>query len=381
MVATSPEHAPMRTNDAQLQAFSKLDSAAHEIYDAVTESPSIPGGQAIRDQMRGISLEDFFSDLGETVDDSSNLYAGIEYLRHVDGEKHLVWLTDLGLRLTGVLVPAEFERDIARTAADGRVVLDVIRAGGVEFESPLAASNRAGSRSGLAPTMGGGSIWPAAASRTLAELTGGRSDANRFPNSSIAADYIDQASRFQYLLGYTSSDDVWNGRFRTVKVTVNRPGVTVLVRGGYYARKDIGPLDRRAVLTHSRVSAAAGDAREIHDLGIRGRASNGGAVDGRTVTIDATLDLSRVTFQTVGGLRHAEIEVQAFVLDKRQQPLGDTRTLVVLDYSEDRLAAARTAGAAIHLIVPAAGVVDPVKLVAYDYVDDLTGSVNLSVGK
>ena len=51
-----------------------------------------------------------------------------------------------------------------------------------------------------------------------------------------------------YLLGYTSSNGKADGNYRTIKVTVKRPGVQVRAREGYLARR----IDERAVVESVR---------------------------------------------------------------------------------------------------------------------------------
>ncbi len=54
---------------------------------------------------------------------------------------------------------------------------------------------------------------------------------------------IENDLRNYYLVGYMPSNDNYDGRFRTIEVKVNRPGVTVAARKGYYAvRNPTGTL-------------------------------------------------------------------------------------------------------------------------------------------
>jgi VWFA-related protein len=43
-----------------------------------------------------------------------------------------------------------------------------------------------------------------------------------------------------YLLGYSPSNDVYDGRFRKIEIKVKRPGITVAARKGYFALRDPG---------------------------------------------------------------------------------------------------------------------------------------------
>ena len=53
-------------------------------------------------------------------------------------------------------------------------------------------------------------------------------------------DRIENDLRNYYLLGYTPSNDTYDGHFRTIDVKVSRPGVTVAARKGYFAVRDPG---------------------------------------------------------------------------------------------------------------------------------------------
>jgi VWFA-related protein len=68
----------------------------------------------------------------------------------------------------------------------------------------------------------------------LAARTGGRAFYNTNNIGRAIARAIDDA-RVTYVLGYTPSNDVWDGRFRTLKVSVRRPNIDVRHRSGYLA--------------------------------------------------------------------------------------------------------------------------------------------------
>jgi len=50
---------------------------------------------------------------------------------------------------------------------------------------------------------------------------------------------IEEDMRFYYLLGYSPSNESYDGRFRTVTVKVRRPGLQVQTRQGYYAIRPV----------------------------------------------------------------------------------------------------------------------------------------------
>ena len=67
----------------------------------------------------------------------------------------------------------------------------------------------------------------------LARRTGGRAYYNPDIETGIRRALDD--SRYGYELAYYPDHDQWNGHWRKIEVKVNRPDVTVLARGGYYA--------------------------------------------------------------------------------------------------------------------------------------------------
>jgi VWFA-related protein len=370
-VFAGDSHAPLRTINV-VTPSAKAEQLLREKYD-LFNAPASDSFSAVARENLGVSLSEFFDDTAQTMQDQANLYAGIEYLKHLDGEKHVIWVTEYGLQRQ-FRDPVEDDRDIGRAAADARVVLDVIRTGGTAFAGGVgAAESRTPTRFNAVAALR--TMLPAQTSRILADLTGGRSDANKFANASISADYIEQASRMQYLLGYYPTNNRLDGRFRNVVVTVNRPDVTVLVRRGYYARREAGPIDRRAILTFSRVTAAAGDAREISDVALKATATS----TAQTVTMNVTVDVSRVQFETTQGRHTANLQVSAFCLNGKQRPVGDLQRGVELNFNDARLAEVKNTGVVVPLTIPVREAPDTIKLVVYDYASDLTGSLNVKV--
>lgn len=363
---------PLRTLNAAVTGSVDAERRLREKYD-LFNAPESDRFSAVERENLGVSLSEFFGDTAQAMQDQANLYAGIEYLKHLDGEKHIIWVTEYGMQRF-FRDPVEDDRDLGRAAADARVVLDVVRSGGTVLAGGIGAaeSRTATPFSGVRALT---TMLPAQSSRILADLTGGRSDANRFANASVAVDYIEQASRVQYLLGYYPTNSRLDGRFRNVVVTVNRPDVTVLVRRGYYARREAGPIDRRAIVTFSRVSAAAGDAREIGDIALKAAASSTAS----TVTLNITVDISRVQFETVKGRQNASLQVSAFCLNGKQRPVGDLQRGVELSFTADRLAELSKTGVVVPFNVPVREAADTIKLVVYDYASDLTGSLNVKV--
>jgi hypothetical protein len=92
----------------------------------------------------------------------------------------------------------------------------------------------------------------------LADRTGGRAFTNRNDIAGSIRSAMDD-SRLTYVLYYTPSHNEWDGKFREIKIKLNRPGLEARYRKGYYAMPDI-PTDlknRQAVLAAAAVSPLA----------------------------------------------------------------------------------------------------------------------------
>lgn len=78
---------------------------------------------------------------------------------------------------------------------------------------------------------------------TLAKDTGGEAffDTNDFGE---AFDQVQQDSSAYYVLGYSSTNAIRDGRFRKIAVRVKTPGLRIEHRAGYYAAKDFTHLTR-----------------------------------------------------------------------------------------------------------------------------------------
>jgi len=78
---------------------------------------------------------------------------------------------------------------------------------------------------------------------TLADDTGGKAffDSNAF--SGVFSQVQKDTSAY-YVLGFTSTNGLKDGRFRHLKVQVNRPDVKLEYRSGYYAGRDFQHLNR-----------------------------------------------------------------------------------------------------------------------------------------
>jgi VWFA-related protein len=181
-----------------------------------------------------MSFDDYIERSVTSEIDVGNIVKGIEYLRYIEGEKHLLYITHSGFGLYS----ADEEDALAARAADARVAIDAIHTSGV-VAAPKATSG------GMSPVPSAGQVFRQTFSvrgmRAVADRTGGQAWA--FQPGEHALTRLDRATRFQYLLGYISSNGDQDGGYREITVRVNRPRVRVLHRRGYFSTLEAAPDD------------------------------------------------------------------------------------------------------------------------------------------
>jgi VWFA-related protein len=322
-----------------------------------------------------VSLEEYASTSVRTLQDLDTLYTGIEYLRYLEGEKHLLFVTAAGV----VLPRLEDDLSLAAMANDARVVLDTIQTGGIPGPAPSYDFKTEYARTADKVVPTSTQLFALGTLKTVSELTGGVSSA--MAPAARALDQINQMTLAGYVLGYYPSNTAWDGKYRKIEIKVNRPGAVVLFRHGYYGRDQLVPLDRKSFLTFNRVAAAAYYDRDLGDIPVRAKASASGA-SGQTsgeALVEVTIDISKVAF-TENGERHvASLDIDVFCGDERENLVGESWEKAALQLKEDTYQRLLKSGFVHTTRVPLTGKARYVKAVVYDYGSDRLGSAVVRV--
>jgi VWFA-related protein len=354
---------------------------AAEAAERIASGFGTPFDQSIVDQAGLIDMpfDEYVEKSFDTNQDLGNLYAGVRYLRYLDGEKHLVFFTREGLFLPRL----ENANSIAALANDARVTIDILHTGGVTGGRPipppsqLSPNGRAAAMQVLnsiaSPSATFQQNFAVSSSRQIATLTGGQMSA--FAPGDRLFRKLDESTRAQYLLGYAPVNTNWNGAYRKIAVRVARPGVTVLYRHGYAAREEITPLDRRTYLTYSRIASAANRAQPFTDLEL---AITGARVvkegEGDVLHVDVHLAPARLKFAQAEGKYVASIEATYFAGDTRGQLAGDVWRTLEFALTEENYQRFQREGVSWTQRVPITSSPKHVKTILYQYASDLVGS-------
>jgi hypothetical protein len=210
--------------------------------------------------------------------------------------------------------------------------------------------------------------------RSIAELTGGVAAISEKAQGVL--DRLDETTRTGYLIGYQASNKAWDGGYRNIVVTVNRPDVTVLSRRGYFRDQSIGGFDRRAFVTNDRVFAAATFRREVNDIKVKASGSQRGDAN---LIVEGKIDVSKIKFVTEGGSRVAVLKLAVYCFDSGANPKGANVQSLPIMLSEEDYARALKGGFAYSVQFPNIPGTQNVRFIVYDFGSDLIGRVDINV--
>jgi VWFA-related protein len=322
-----------------------------------------------------------FARLAEvTRQDLENLYTGIEYLRYLEGQKHLVYVTEQGIDF----YRKELDDALAARANNARVAIDTIQTGGLwmppirnTFELSPRMSPPTAEVPISSPNQAAGDRFWMSALQNISESTGGQSTFWQY--STPAVDRIDVTTRFGYLLGYLPSNTSRDAKYRNISVKVNRPGVTVLYRHGYFADDMPPPVDRRSFLTSRRIAAAGNYDQNVTDIPVQVKASVTKGTRGFEILLDVTVESSRVAFTTADGQHLATLDLAIFAGDTKERVVGQSQNTMDLKLKDETYQRYMREGIPFTVNMPVAAQPKYVKVIVYDYAADLVGSTNVKL--
>jgi hypothetical protein len=288
--------------------------------------------------------------------DSLKVVAGIEYLRPIPGDKHLVVLTsgfDIPIKLrhegVGLFLRSEGEdKRLAAHANNAGVALDVIQTNDIRTTS----------------------------SANLAEYSGGQFSSLRIAAEQLAR--IDEGTRNGYIVGYMPSNPELDGKYRDIKITVNRKGVTVVYRHGYTAATDPPPIDAREVFTHQRLRDAAAGTSDVNDIVLKVHAAT---VPGAApqVRVDLNIDINPVPLSEKDGRRETDFDLLILCADKKHDVIGRLDQRMTLGLNQAQYDQVKLSGVPYSTSIPVTGPAAVVKVIVYHFDSDRIGVFTIKI--
>jgi VWFA-related protein len=326
-------------------------------------------------ELVGLPFDAFVSSSVQASQDMGNLYTGIEYLRYLEGEKHIIFVTEQGF------YTPRFEADagLAARANHARVVIDTIQTGGIDggptpmdSRSPFSVEPTRMPPPVPSPAFTAMDMSRIQVLQSMSALTGGLSSAREYAQAAV--ERIDTATRFGYLLGYQPLNMRIDRRYRRITVRVNRPGVTVLYRHGYYADDAPLPVDRRAFLTSRRIAAAGQYGGAIPDIRVTLTPALARTKAGDEVRVALNIDASRISFTAADNRHAADLDLVVYAADGKERILSETRHRIDLKLKDENYQRYLREGIPFEVAMRTPVPPRYVKVIVYDYAADLVGS-------
>jgi VWFA-related protein len=352
--------------DAQIPDAQQQAAVQRATLDALRTAQTVTGGGdpalqgAIKGsdmalaEMAGATLDAYAANMVQSNQDLARLYAAISYLRHLDGEKHLLFVTPHGLSFAR----SEDVDKLTAAANNARVVVDLVQTGGM-----------GGDGFGLMDT------------ERVATQTGGVPGILTYADK--VATRIADSTSFEYVLGYYPKDPTLDRSYRRIEVKVKKGRVDVLYRHGYYAKEPPAPMDERQLRAYGRVAGALSSMRPLTGLTVRATATAWQQGADRGVVTHITVDPAGLALSLSDGAYHGALEVAVFCGNSREGVIGRAWHSVQLNLPEFTRQRFLETGLTIDEKVP----IQPkttaayVKVVIYDAGADLVGSAMIAVGK
>jgi VWFA-related protein len=260
-------------------------------------------------------------------------------LSHIEEKKSLIYFSS-GMDRTGIENQSQL-RSATNAAVKANMAIYTMDIRGLQALVPGGEAQNASLR-GTSP-YSGKSVSTAFDSNattqetlvTLAGDTGGKAflDSNDFGNVFTG---VQQDSSLYYLLGYHSTNTARDGRFRRITVRINRPGLKLDFRRGYYAPADFQHStreDRERQLDEELASDLS-----TTDLPVYLSAAYFRIGDRKFyVPVSVVVPGSQIPFTRNNDQDKATLDVLGIVTDTNKRPVGDIRDTVKLSVNTSQL--------------------------------------------
>jgi VWFA-related protein len=182
--------------------------------------------------------------------------------------------------------------------------------------------------------------------RAIAEVTGGFPMVNS-NNFAGAFERIVRENSTYYILGYYSTNERRDGRYRRLSVRVKRPGLEVRARNGYLAPTGRAPAAAPAVARtlSPAIATAIGSALPVTDVPMRlFAAPYKGDADKAAVAVALEIDPSGIVLEETDGLHSGRLEVTYLATNATGKVFPGDRHYLSLSLKPDTFARVQRSG-------------------------------------
>jgi VWFA-related protein len=347
--------------------------------DSASSTPSmdfaVPTGNAENDawQSAVVGVSRAFDMEARARKTAAALRVIANHLAGVPGRKNLIWISDsfpFQINLMGSPIgsvgadgPESFADDVEKTAnalSNANIAIYPIDARGLTVSRPDQVA-----RDSRISTI------------VLADRTGGRAFYDSNDIAGAILNVIDE-SRVTYALTYYPNHNQWDGQFREIKVKVDRPGLEVRSRTGYFASADsvVTPKDKEEIMVE-----AAKSSLESTALGMDVQADPMDVPGVRQIKARVRIEPAQLGLVQNGDHLTDSIDIKWVQLADDGQVLASTSQTLNLNIPQANYESVLTTGITFSGNVMLANGAKDLRLVALDSGNGSVGTVNIPVAK
>lgn len=283
------------------------------------------------------------------------LRAVAQSLAHVPWKKSLLYFSG-GISRDGIENQASL-RAATNAAVRANMAIYSVDTRGLQAISPLGDAST-GSLRGTGAYNGGALINNLNANfatqevmATLSSDTGGKAffDSNDF---APAFAQVQRDSSEYYAIGFHSTDPARDGRYRKLTIKINRPGIKLEYRHGYYAPSDFahtGKEDRERELQEELASDLPATDIPVYLDAFYFRLSEGRFY----VPVSLIIPGSQIPFVAGGDKDKATLDIAGEVIDEVKRPIGRARETVKLKLDQTQHARQKNIQYTTSFVLPA----------------------------
>ena len=255
--------------DTQMRLIQGFSPDPQVLLEAAKSKRDMP---TLREPIRG-SRDEYIRAKNEILRTGLDMMG--RYLAGFPGRKNLIWFTgQLPTWLSGDATVADVEKRAGNPFKDdfsvfddnasgftdaltlSRVAVYPIDARGLQTLPQYSAgmNRRPSMNSGM--RFEGRQAFNQMNLDAIAEATGGKAYYNTNGLKDVIAEIVNDGSNY-YTIAYATSNQSWDGKFRRIKVTLNRPGLKLQYRPGYYAVDRSRQEQRQLASLQKRMASAA----------------------------------------------------------------------------------------------------------------------------
>jgi hypothetical protein len=209
----------------------------------------------------------------------------------------------------------------------------------------------------------------------LAQRTGGRAYYDRNDLETGIRRALDDAQNGYELAYYPDHHDRWNGDWRKIEVKVNRPGVTVLARAGYYAFPEPKLLPPKA--SKQLLEEIATSPLEDTEVPVTVKLTPSRGVPSGTVEAQVYVNAQTMFSNQLGHGWKSDFEVLFFQLTAKNKILDVTTETVGLELTDAKYTKALKEGFDTVGTIQLKPGAEVLYVIAHDKMSDAVGSVRI----